>query len=299
MSSSNNNNTTALTASKELDAIAKELGVPGPESYEANLNNNAIIPTNIANSQSNQSKPQSQSLTATATTNNKPVPKPATNNSNNSANNSNNNNINNNTSNANRKPIKSAMRKAAPQQHPIYRTNPNDSTTDESETEQELRQEPLSQIQTDAKIEKYQKFIENKLKPDLKFALNKRDKIYDTISNYLQLAKNIQLIIDNQSGNNSIRTQIDLGCNFYAQAVIEDSNFICIDVGLGFFVEFTLNEALNFIKLKESQLNETTKKLTKQAANISSQIKMVYEGIASLMQLQQQITKQRRADMAY
>jgi len=51
--------------------------------------------------------------------------------------------------------------------------------------------------------------------------------------------------------------------------------FVC--VGFGFFVEFTLMEALNFIDKKCTHLTSLTETLTQDAAHIKAHIKFVLE----------------------
>jgi len=48
-------------------------------------------------------------------------------------------------------------------------------------------------------------------------------------------------------------------------------------VGFGFFVEFTLTEALNFIDKKCTHLTSLTETLTQDAAQIKAHIKLVLE----------------------
>jgi len=51
--------------------------------------------------------------------------------------------------------------------------------------------------------------------------------------------------------------------------------FVC--VGFGFFVEFTLSEALNFIEKKCAHLTSLSDTLTQDAARIKAHIKLVLE----------------------
>jgi len=51
--------------------------------------------------------------------------------------------------------------------------------------------------------------------------------------------------------------------------------FVC--VGFGFFVEFTLTEALSFIDKKCTHLTSLTETLTQDAARIKAHIKLVLE----------------------
>jgi len=60
---------------------------------------------------------------------------------------------------------------------------------------------------------------------------------------------------------------------------------VFVNVGLGFQVEFSLGEALQFIETKEKYLSEFANGLTLKASILKTQIKMMYRGIAELMNL--------------
>jgi len=69
---------------------------------------------------------------------------------------------------------------------------------------------------------------------------------------------------------------------------------VFVDVGLHFHVEMEIDEALRWIDLKLPALQLRVQTCKQQAAMIQSKIKVVYEGIAELMQLQQQQKPQRQ-----
>ena len=52
---------------------------------------------------------------------------------------------------------------------------------------------------------------------------------------------------------------------------------IFVSVGFGFFVEFTLDEALGFIDKKATLLTDQADSLTKSASEIKAHIKLVLE----------------------
>ena len=83
-----------------------------------------------------------------------------------------------------------------------------------------------------------------------------------------------------------ISAQVDLGCNFYAQARVEDASMIFLDVGLGFHVQLTLTEALSAIDVKTKHLHDKADKLTQQANKIKAQIRIVMEGLRELSNIE-------------
>ena len=52
---------------------------------------------------------------------------------------------------------------------------------------------------------------------------------------------------------------------------------IFVQVGFGFFVEFTLDEALHFIEKKEKLLNDRSDKLSSEVIKIKAHIRLVLE----------------------
>ncbi|XP_070766822.1 protein UXT [Enoplosus armatus] len=133
------------------------------------------------------------------------------------------------------------------------------------------------------KVLQYENFINEVLKRDLQKVLEQRDSVYEKISQYLQLKNTIQSLQD--SGSQQLKTDVDLGCNFYVQAEVEDSSRIFVAVGYGFFVEMNHDEALRFINKKTSQLTAFTEKLTKDSSKIKANIRMVLEGLRELQGL--------------
>merc|ERR1719239_2006591 len=53
-----------------------------------------------------------------------------------------------------------------------------------------------------------------------------------------------------------LKTKVDLGCNFYCEARVDDPSRIMISVGMGFFLEMTLTEALAFVSKKDAALSK-------------------------------------------
>uniref|UniRef100_A0A1A8GEZ8 Protein UXT n=1 Tax=Nothobranchius korthausae TaxID=1143690 RepID=A0A1A8GEZ8_9TELE len=152
-------------------------------------------------------------------------------------------------------------------------------------------EEPVAE-NVDRKVLQYETFINEVLKRDLQKVLEQRDQVYEKISQYLQLKNTIQSLQEAES--QQLKTDVDLGCSFYVQAQVDDSSRIFVAVGFGFFVEMTHDEALQFITKKTSQLTVFTEQLTKDAAKIKANIRMVLEGLRELQGLSDLSESQRR-----
>ena len=142
-----------------------------------------------------------------------------------------------------------------------------------------------------AKILEFEAFVNEKLRNDLKLLLEEQDKIYSEVAEYLQIKDTIDKIMQinkARSGDDTsfkFNTRVDLGCNFYANAVIKDPKTICVAIGYGFFLEMTFDEALKFIDKKVKLLNSTSDILTNKACEIKAHIKFVLEGIREMQNI--------------
>ena len=137
------------------------------------------------------------------------------------------------------------------------------------------------------KVKKYEEFVNDKLRTDLETVRKNQEEVNSRITEYLQLKsviENIKSSEESRSGR-ELKTQVDLGCNFYCQARIADPSKILVLVGYGFYVEFTLEEALRFIEKKCNQLTMHSQKLGQDSARIKANIKLVLEGLRELQGL--------------
>lgn len=132
------------------------------------------------------------------------------------------------------------------------------------------------------KVTKYEHFLNERLRTDLRAVLDHRDTIYSDMAEYLQLRNVLEKTHRLHLSQSGLKTMVDLGANFYVQARVPDPSRVFVAVGLGFFVEFTIQEALVFIDKKIALLTETSQKLTEQATQIRARIKVVLEGLEEL-----------------
>ncbi|CAN6550486.1 uncharacterized protein [Pyrus communis] len=133
------------------------------------------------------------------------------------------------------------------------------------------------------KIQKFEEFVDQRLKPDLVRAIAQRDKVFEQQKVFSDLRKNIENLEKNSV--TSLRTLVNLGSEVYMQADVPDTRRIFVDIGLGFHVEFTWSEALNYISQREEKLARQVEECTNLIASIKAQIKLVCEGIRELLQL--------------
>ena len=120
------------------------------------------------------------------------------------------------------------------------------------------------------KAKQFEAFINEKMKPDLKFLLQSRERVYEEVSEYEKLKQTIcQLDTSNQD---IIKTKVDLGCGFYVQANVPETKTICMLVGLGFYVDYTYPEALKYIDKKLAYLSKNEKIFTEKIVGKKAEI---------------------------
>jgi prefoldin alpha subunit len=136
------------------------------------------------------------------------------------------------------------------------------------------------------KIEEYERFLNERLRADLRSVLERRDAVYSDKAEYTQLKATIQHLINEQGSpqkkNEPMKTMVDLGCNFYAKARVKDYSRIIVAIGLGFYLEMQLDEAVTFIDKKTAILTKDTEQLSEQASQINARIKMVLGALHEL-----------------
>jgi prefoldin alpha subunit len=135
------------------------------------------------------------------------------------------------------------------------------------------------------KVEKFEKFVNEKLRTDLSLVLETQSKINEEISEYIQVKDTISKLDTLQI--EEFKSRIDLGCNFYANALVENkTRTIFLAIGYGFFLEMNFEQALAFIEKKVKLLTDEANVLTEKAAEIKANIKLVLEGLKEMQSLQ-------------
>uniref|UniRef100_A0A4X2KXR7 Ubiquitously expressed prefoldin like chaperone n=1 Tax=Vombatus ursinus TaxID=29139 RepID=A0A4X2KXR7_VOMUR len=160
------------------------------------------------------------------------------------------------------------------------------------------------------KVLQYETFVSDVLQRDLRQVLAQREEVYRKLAGYLQLKNILERIQVRRagsgargpqplgrragrpakhtppppqaSGGQNLRTQVDLGCNFYVNAEVPDPSRIFVTLGYGFFLELTLKEALKFIDRKSHFLILLSDRLTRDSVRIKAHIRLVLEGLREL-----------------
>jgi prefoldin alpha subunit len=151
----------------------------------------------------------------------------------------------------------------------------------------------MSEISTNEKVLKYESFVNEKLRKDISIQIAELDEIYSEIGEYLQLKDTIEKISELDSNNKYIKTKVDIGCNFYANAVVRSDSKIFVAIGFGFFLELTLSEAVKFVDRKIIILKKRVDELKIKISEIKADIRFVMEGLKEIQNIHLSTDKER------
>ncbi|XP_074110100.1 uxt prefoldin-like subunit [Cotesia typhae] len=132
------------------------------------------------------------------------------------------------------------------------------------------------------KIIKFEKFINEVLKSDLKKFEEKLDVKNTELAEFIQLKSVITTLKNTECNESGFKTQVDLGNNFFIQATVEDASKIFLDVGLGYYVEFNLDEAVVLINVRVKLLEMQISNLRKEISKTNAHIKLLLMGMRNL-----------------
>jgi len=154
-------------------------------------------------------------------------------------------------------------------------------TTDVKKSQDVPRMEPINA----QKVAQYEHFLNETLRSDLETTLERRDKIYEQIAEYNELSV-ILGTLDGHEGP-KLRTKVDIGCNFYVQAEIENCRNVIVDVGCGIWVEMNETKAKEFCEKKTKFLNKQAEQLTMKEVKTKAEIDVVLEGLKEIQGIKQ------------
>ncbi|KAK8795643.1 hypothetical protein WA158_000300 [Blastocystis sp. Blastoise] len=111
---------------------------------------------------------------------------------------------------------------------------------------------------TEAKIREFEDMIYYKLKPKYEETNNHLEEILKTQQDFSILKQNIESMINSQ--DEPLKSLVNIGSECYVQAETKDKKHIFIEIGLGFMVEFTLEEGLKYVTKRIDEVNDIVSK---------------------------------------
>mmetsp|Transcript_31021 Transcript_31021/g.30568 ORF Transcript_31021/g.30568 Transcript_31021/m.30568 type:complete len:106 (-) Transcript_31021:68-385(-) len=89
----------------------------------------------------------------------------------------------------------------------------------------------------------------------------------------------------------NLRTQVDMGCNFYVQAEVPDTETLIVEIGMGIFIELNRKQTLNLCEQKNEIFEKQTNLLKQKISDIKAHKRFVLEAIREIMQLEPEAKK--------
>lgn len=129
-------------------------------------------------------------------------------------------------------------------------------------------------LQTQQKILQFETFVNDVLKADLAKLAEKLDAKNADVAEFLQLKSVITTFQNTNVEKTGFKTKVDIGNNFFIQAHVPDASKILLDIGLGHYIEFNLDEALIVINIRIKLLEEQIVHLRKAIARTNAHIKL-------------------------
>lgn len=140
----------------------------------------------------------------------------------------------------------------------------------------------MSNLNINENIIKYENFINNVLKEDLKRVELRLQEINSEISDLVQQRHTLKVITDKSLHPNGFKTQVNLGCNFFMEAEVTNTEVMLINIGLNHYVEFSLDEAMKYLDLRIKAYEKKSEELLDKAAKTKAHIKLMLFGISEL-----------------
>ncbi|KOX67484.1 Protein UXT like protein, partial [Melipona quadrifasciata] len=132
------------------------------------------------------------------------------------------------------------------------------------------------------KILKFETFVNDVLKEDLAQLEQKLDVKNADIAEFLQLKATITTFKNNGLDKSGFKTQVDIGQNFFIEAQVSDASTILLDIGLGHYLELSIDDAVAIINVRVKLLEQQIKHFRKEIARTNAHIKLILLGIREL-----------------
>ncbi|CAK1552333.1 unnamed protein product [Leptosia nina] len=133
-------------------------------------------------------------------------------------------------------------------------------------------------------ITKYENFINDVLKEDLRVLHLKLEKINAELADLIQQKHALRVVTDKSVHPDGFKTQVNIGCNFFMEASVSDTSQMLINIGLDHYLEFSLEEANKYLDARIKVFEQHSQQLIQKAAEIKAHIKMMLLGINELQE---------------
>lgn len=140
------------------------------------------------------------------------------------------------------------------------------------------------------KVAKFETFVNDVLKDSLKQIFKAIEVVNDEITDLQNARDSIESMCslsDEAAASGAgkpLKTRVNVGCDYYMQANVDVRKFM-VCVGLGYYVEFTRDEALEHIRHRTKKLRDHEQDLRDKGARVRAQITLALHCIQQLQGL--------------
>ena len=133
-------------------------------------------------------------------------------------------------------------------------------------------EEDVSASELREKLKQYTTFVDSTLYPQLKKTVEAREETEGEIQEYSELHNKLQVIIQSDISK-PMEAMVNLGHELVYCRAVADRSTVCVDIGKGFFVELTIQEAMPVIMERITFLrDQVLKKRIEDASRVASHL---------------------------
>ncbi|XP_026734699.1 protein UXT homolog [Trichoplusia ni] len=140
----------------------------------------------------------------------------------------------------------------------------------------------MSEPNIEATILKYENFINDVLKEDLRQLDIRLQQVNAEITDMIQQKHTLKVITDKNVHPNGFKSQVNIGCNFFMEASVTDTSKLLMNIGLNHHLEFTIEEANKYLDVRIKAFEKKAEELQTKAAETKAHIKLMLFGIGEL-----------------
>ncbi|XP_059058313.1 protein UXT [Achroia grisella] len=140
----------------------------------------------------------------------------------------------------------------------------------------------MTELKIDETILKYETFINDVLKEDLRQLHDRLQYVNAEMSDLIQQKHTLKVVNNKQMHPHGFKTQVNIGCNFFMEAEVPDTSTLLMDIGLNHYLELSIDDANRFLDIRIKAYEKKAQELQQNAAEIKAHIKLMLFGIAEL-----------------
>ncbi|OWR54142.1 UXT protein [Danaus plexippus plexippus] len=140
----------------------------------------------------------------------------------------------------------------------------------------------MAQTNIDETVAKYDRFINDVLKEDLRILHLKLQHVNAEVSDLIQQKHTLRVLLDKNVHPNGFKSQVNIGCNFFMEATVTDTSRLLMNIGLNHYLELSVEEALKYLDARIKAFELKSEELCNKAAETKAHIKLMLFNVGEL-----------------